>query len=407
MLAMSSVADDCVATSGRSALENAPAVRNYEAAALFVWLVICSSLVFSRSFRIAYALDDLDHLHALATLRSGQISFVSWLLLNHNEHVVPLLRLYFWTATEIGGFNAFPMHIMVLLTYVVGAAACASIAYSLTSSRLTAFLAGTIYASAGGFAGSIVWQPTVAQFSLSGTPLVCAMALLVSGYRDRRWSLPLALILVLVGGMAMGAVAIAALSIPTYLCLAKPPYLSSFGRKIAIAASVLVSALVLVASRLALTWNGVPGVINFTWQGVRAGLFLIASAPGRFLLAWLPAADPGLSLDLAASAVGWLLLAISWRWISRPMRALLLSLWIGDCLLTLLIGIGRYETSYFELWLTDRYYFFFLLPLALQTAAFLETMARPRIGQAGAKIRCGNRIGRRGGRSDVCFPCPP
>jgi hypothetical protein len=375
MLSVFSSAADCAATQSKP--ENhgtAAGVHKQEVVILILWLVACSAAVFWRTFRLPYAFDDLDHLHALATLRSGQISFISWFFLNHNEHIVPLLRLYFLAATRIGGLNALPLHIMVFLTYVAGAVGCAWIFFSLTQSRFGAWLAGTIYASAGGFAGSTVWQPTIAQFSISGTPLLFAMALLLSPYARKPWSMVAMFGLVLVAAMGMGASAVAALAIPIYLYLAKPESIAAGKRKIIIAFSLLLSVLILLAARRILTLNGISQVLTFTWAGVSAGLFLIFVTPGRFLLAWVPAGELGLKVDVAASLLGWILLIISLRWVKKPMRLLLLSLWIADCLLTMLIGIGRYQDWYLPLFVTDRYYFFFLLPLALQTAAVVETM---------------------------------
>jgi hypothetical protein len=377
--------------------ENGTVVRKLEVAILILWLVACSAAVFWRTFRLPYAFDDLDHLHALTTLRSGQISFSSWFFLNHNEHIVPLLRLYFLAATRIGGLNALPLHIMVFLTYVAGAVGCAWIFFSLTKSRLGAWLAGTIYAGAGGFAGSTVWQPTIAQFSISGTPLILAMALLVGPYARKPWSIVAIFGLVLVAAMGMGAIAMAALAIPIYLYLAKPESVPARRRDLTIALSLLLIVSILAATRWMMAmhglvgkgavWNGVNHSLHFTWKGLGNGLFLILTVPGRFLLAWVPAGELGLTVDLAASLVGWILVAVSLRWVPKPMRVMLVSLWLGDCLLTLLIGLGRYRDTYPELFATDRYYFFFLLALALQTAAVLRALVARASGEGSRSRR--------------------
>jgi hypothetical protein len=76
---------------------------------LFTWLLICSLFVFWRALAVPFALDDLDQLHALAVMRSGQMSFGSWLMLPHNEHLVALLRLVFWAVTATIRL-ALPLH---------------------------------------------------------------------------------------------------------------------------------------------------------------------------------------------------------------------------------------------------------------------------------------------------------
>jgi len=101
------------------------AIRAREIALLICWLLTCGGLVFWRSFHVAYGFDDIAHLHALAAYRSGEISFTSWLFEQHNEHVVPLLRLYFMASTRLSGLSSAAMHILIFMNYAAGAFACA------------------------------------------------------------------------------------------------------------------------------------------------------------------------------------------------------------------------------------------------------------------------------------------
>lgn len=351
-------------------------MRKAEVAILICWLVACSALMFWRSFHVSYGFDDIAHLHALAALRSGEVSTTTWLLHNHNEHIVPLLRLYFMAATRISGLSSSALHVMIFLTYVAGAIACSSIFFSLTRSRLGTVLAGTIYAGAGGFAGSTVWQPTVAQFSVAGTPLIIALAILVSPHARKLWADAAVLVLVVIASLGMGAAAVAALSIPLYLFLEKPQLMGAGRRKLMIALSLLLSAGILLITRWLMAMHGIH-TLTFAPKGLLSGLFLLFTVPGRFVLAWVPFAELGLPIDVAASLIGWVLLIVSLRWDATPIRTLLIALWVGDGLLLLLIGMGRYKiATYLDLFTTDRYYFFFLLPLALQTGAVLEYAVR-------------------------------
>jgi hypothetical protein len=358
--------------SGPTADSSTQPIRTVEVLIFIAWILACSAAVFSRTFRIAYAYDDLDQLHALATFRSGQIPLTGWLFLNHNEHILPLVRLYFWAGTAITGLNALALHILVFLTYVAAALACAWMFFSVTRSRLGAFLAGTFYAGAGGFAGSTVWQPCDAQFSISGTPLFFAMAILVSPCLRRKWAVPAVLALMVVSSLAMAATSVAAFCIPVYLYLAKPDVLSVRQRNVAIGASALLSAAILMGTRLVMSLRGLHHLVTFTGKGALAGLFFIATAPGRYLLAWAPIRNPSLNPDVIVSVAGWLLIVTTWRFVPRRLRELLLALWIGASLLTFLIGLARYDQTYEWLFTVDRYYFFFLLPLSLQTAAALD-----------------------------------
>jgi hypothetical protein len=343
---------------------------------LICWLLTCGGLMFWRSFHVAYGFDDIAHLHALASLRAGEVSFTTWFFYQHNEHIVPLLRLYFMAATKISGLSSSAMHVLIFLNYIIGAFACAWMMFSLTRSRSSAFLAGTICSGAGGFAGSVVWQPTVAQFSVAGTPLLLAIAIVVSPSARKRWTDALVLLLIVLSAMAMGATAVAALSIPLYLFLAKPETISVGRRRWMIAFTLLLSAVLLLATRWLMSVHGVQPP-RFAMKGIYDGLFLIFVTPGRFLLAWTPFGIFSVPVDIAVSLAGWVLLLLTARWISPPLRLLLLALWVGDGLLALTIGMGRYKIATFpDLFDTGRYHYFFLFPLALHVAVALDHVTR-------------------------------
>src|SRR5712691_7522816 len=89
--------------------------------ALFAWFSFCSLFVFWEVFALSYALDDMDQLGALATMRSGQMPFYLFLIRPHNEHVLRLLRLLFWAATWVSGIDAWAARVAVLLAHVAGA----------------------------------------------------------------------------------------------------------------------------------------------------------------------------------------------------------------------------------------------------------------------------------------------
>ena len=351
-------------------------VRPREIVQLICWLLLCGGLVHWRSFHLPYGFDDIAHLHALAAYRSGEITFTQWLLLNHNEHFVPLLRLYFMLATKISGLSAAAIHVLIFLNYIVGAFACAWIAFSLTRSRLAAFLAGTIYAGAAGFAGSIVWQPTDGQFAVAGTPLIVAIAVLVSPYARKRWTDVAVLVLIFLSAMGMGGISVASLAIPLYLLLAKPDTMTASRRKLMIVLSVSLTGAILLATKWLMKAHHI-GSLEFAVKGIYDGLFLIFSSGGRFLLAWTPFDEFKLPIDIAVSAIGWGLILLTFRLVPKSLRKLLLALWVGNGLLALLIGMGRYKiTNYLDLFTTDRYHYFFLLPLALQAAAVLDRAVR-------------------------------
>ncbi len=362
------------------------AVRPRDPIILICWLLACGGFVFWRSFHVSYGFDDIAHLHALAAYRSGEISLTTWLLHNHNEHFLPLVRLYFMAATKISGLSSSAMHVFLFLNYIVGAFGCAWISFSLTRSRLGAFLAGTIFAGAGGFIGSMLWQPSDGEFSIAGTPFIFAIAILVSPYARKRWTDAAVLLLILASALGLGSIAVPALAIPLYLLLAKPDTMSAARRKrMMVLSASLIAAILLATKWLMVTHQ--TRTLHFAVQGIYDGLFLVFSTGGRFLLAWTPFDEFALPVDIAASLAGWALIVLTFRWVPKPLRQLLVALWATSALMALLIGMGRWKiATYIDFAATDRYHYVFLLPLTLQAAAVLDHMTR-RLLQAASPPR--------------------
>ncbi len=319
-------------------------VRPRDIIFLICWLLACGGLVFWRSFHVSYSFDDVAHLHALAAYRSGEISLTQFLLHNHNEHFLPLVRLYFMAATKISGLSSASMHVFLFLNYVAGAFACAWIAFSLTRSRLASFLAGTIFVGAAGFIGSMLWQPSDGEFSVAGTPLIFAIAILVSPYTRKRWTDVAVLGLVFVAALGLGSITVPALAIPIYVFLAKPYTMSPGRRKGFIVVSVLLIAAILIITKW-LMMTHQTRVLQFAFKGIIDGLLLIFFSAGRFLVAWTPFVEFDLPVDIAFSAVGWALILATLRWVPKPLRQLLAALWAGSGLLALLIGMGRWKIA--------------------------------------------------------------
>lgn len=118
------------------------------------------------------------------------------------------------------------------------------------------------------------------------------------------------------------------------------------------------------------------------------GLWLAYTAPLRFANAWGLHSSYELSSMVKLSAVIWLLLALSLFLLPQRQRRLLACLWAGPVTLALLIGAARNKESLLNLFLTDRYYYFFLLPLSVHGGFLLARLAsalaalRPRLGPA-------------------------
>jgi hypothetical protein len=326
--------------------------------------------VFRKAFLLSYALDDMDQLAALAAMRSGHMPFYLFLALPHNEHLLPLVRLLFLAATWVSGIDAWAARIAVMLIHIAGAMACAILTSYVSRNRLAPWLAGTIYAGAAGFSSIVIWEITAANFSLAATLLYFAIVALAGPAGRGKAALCASLALVLASCMGMAAAAVVAgTSIPAYIFLANPKLALSRWR--AILVYLLLAVLMLLGASLNLAhWGGSPTV---RFSGLLRGGWLTLTAPLRFLMSWRPLLESWLlrsPLHIAAGSVAaWAILLVSSYWLERKARILLLALWAGDCVFTLLIGLGRSGVSLFDLFMTDRYYYFFLLPLSIHVAA--------------------------------------
>ncbi len=351
---------------------------------LFTWLLLCSLFVFWRALTLPFALDDLDQLHALAVMRSGRMPFGSWLMLPHNEHLLPLLRLLFWAATRITGLDPAAARIAILLTHVAGAMACALLTLCCSRNRLAGWLAGTIYAGAAGFAGSPLWEVTIAQFSMAATLLTFALVA-ITGPRGRAAPI-VSLTLILGSCSAMAEVVVATISIPAYVFIAHPRL--AWSRWQAIRACLCLQVLIFMWASWTLNRWGVSPTMKPRLSGLLGGGWLVLTAPYRFLMAWVPLPDSSLGANLlnaaAWSALAWTALVLSSRWLDKATKGLLLALWTGDILFAMLVGLGRSDFSLLTLFLTDRYYYFFLLPLSIHAAVVASAII--------SKLRMSGRI---------------
>ena len=72
---------------------NVAFARLHDIVILICWLLLCGGLMFWRTFHVAYGFDDIVHLHALACLRTGEMTFWTYFFHQHNEHIVNVLSI--------------------------------------------------------------------------------------------------------------------------------------------------------------------------------------------------------------------------------------------------------------------------------------------------------------------------
>lgn len=315
---------------------------------------------------LPHALDSLDHLHQLAEMRSGDLPFWDWLVLPHNVHTVPLVRLLFLVSTAMAGLDAWPIRLLVVAVPAVGAITCALIGHRTTSDAAAASLGGAFYALAAGFSGSVVWEPTNASFSMAAVLQSVAWCVLLAPGPITWARTGGVLALLALGLAALPYAAVAALAIPIWLAAgpARP--------RLRVLAALFTLALC-VAGGLVARWNalrhGGDLSVDLSAAGIGKAGWLLLVTPYRLVVAATGVAPPGLAVVAVVSLVAWLLLLFSVVRLPLPLRRLVVTLMVGGGLFAVLIGTGRSELTLADLLLTDRYFSFFLLPFCLAGGA--------------------------------------
>ena len=340
---------------------------------LFLWLAACGVFAYWDTLRLPYALDDLDHLHAIADMRMGRTSFLRWVFLANNEHIMPVLRLFYLAATFVSRLEATFFRVILVLVQAAGGLACGLLVFYHGGSRLGMWAAGTVYAGLVGFAGSVVWLPANANFLLSAVALSFALALLCSPGGNRKMTWMACWALVALGAGAFTGVVFAAVVIPAYGLVLRPAL--GFSRRVVVLTYVGFAVVFPLAARWILV-NFYNAGFQFRPEARHAmkGLWIAYTAPLRYANAWGLHSSHELSSMVKLSAVLWLLLALSLFLLPPRQRRLLACLWAGPVALALLIAAARNKDTLLNLFLTDRYYYYFLLPLSVHGGFLLARL---------------------------------
>jgi hypothetical protein len=340
-----------------------------------VWLLGVTFWTFAGVLSLPYSGDDIDLLHFLADSHvNGTLFSARYLFSPHNEHTVPFLRAMVWASTEMVGFDAWPVRLCLLLGHAAGALACARLALFLTGSRGSSWFAGTIYAGAAGYISSVVWCLSCGVFLLGGTFFAWSLVFLVTATHRKR-GVVLSVIFLILTAAALNGAAVAVASSVACLWLIDTRWPASRPRLTLLFAAT--AALLMVAARLnpfAVWWPPMKAGPSVLWNGV----WLAYSAPARFLLSWAPPLSDDFRTVLWGGAAVWILLLAMLGSLESRQRRLVLAILLGPIALGVLIGLGRADFTLPVFFYTGRYYYFYLLPLALGAACVLARL--PRLG---------------------------
>jgi hypothetical protein len=338
-------------------------------AVLTGWLVLLVLWMARGTFALPYLSDDFEHGQLIAEIRAGLRPAGDWIAVPFHGQTLVLLRLIFWLGTLAGGISLEWVRVAICLVHIAGALGCAALCARWSGSKFAGFLAGTLYAGALGFINEQIWWPSSAIFCLGASFLILTLAAV------ERDSPGWAVAMLVVAGLGLNGALVAALVLPAYCWVT--------GRRPA--ARILLAAIVALLA-LALwqqTRTHDRESLQFSLRAFELAGWLVLTAPFRFFAGFTTFAIPGFRTILEWSPVAWLPLLVSgWFLRARYGRVLLIA-WLPAIVISLMVGAAR---AHFEverygpgvLYISDRYYYFFLFPLVTQSVLFVSSVRVPR-----------------------------
>jgi len=337
------------------------------------------------TFRTAYAYDDLDCLNLAADVLAGKASYWQLVLRPHNEHLLPLMRMAFYASAAWFGINATPFRLAVFGAHLLTACFLGLLALRYSRRASGAIAAGLAYVLPCGLSSMMLWAVTAAGMPIGLVGL--SGALLALAHRE---TLGVVRARLLAGAGCLWALLAGSGLMPL---LVAPLLLDELERRragdrrrfgpFAVFCVLAMGATALATAFLYTRVYGHRPAAHLLPGLPRAG-FLLTIAPYRYVL-------PGLGLPMGATRLDNLILWSSLGLaIAAPVAALLLALWrrgasplaqvaaltaVGPVGELMLVGAGRWDWSYANLYEADRYFFALLLPLALLAGAVAASAA--------------------------------
>lgn len=331
-----------------------------------------------------WAYDDVDYINQAADAMAGKLGYGEVLLRPQGEHLVVGFRMALFATLAVFGFDALPLRLAVLLAHALAAAMVGLLAYHYAPSRVAAFTATLVYVGACGMSSMWIWFPSGSTVPFAFVALTGAMLLLAHrqrlGVGRARW-------------LAGAAVLVALLTESTTVPLvALPAAIDELERRRAGAGrwslgAFTVGLLVAGGATAAIAATAYsrtfgPSVSLDVAAGLPRATFLLAVAPFRLLFPGVGvlAGDPGVRtgalgalLGLAVATPALALMLATWRRGAPALAVVAAACLVGPAGWLLLVGLGRSQSSYWELYVADRYFFPLLVPVALLAGAVAHT----------------------------------
>lgn len=336
--------------------------------ALAGWLALLVLWMARGSFALPYLSDDFTHGELIAEIRAGLRPAADLIAVPFHGQTLVLLRLLFWFGTLAGGMSLAWVRIAVCLVHAAGAAGCAVLCTRWSGSKFAGFLAGTLYAGALGFVNEQIWWPSSAIFCLGASFLILALVALEED------SLVWAVLMLIAAALGLNGVLVPALVLPVYA------WFTGRRRAAGVLLAVIVALLALFIWQQTRTHDRDP--LAFSLRALELGAWLVLTGPFRFFAGFAAFGIPGFRTIRDWSPVAWLPLLVSGWFLRVRYGRVLLLVWTPAVLVAIMTGIARadYPDRFGPglLYIGDRYYYFFLLPLAIQCVLALSSVQWPR-----------------------------
>lgn len=343
--------------------------------------ILLSLAIYWPTFSITWAYDDLDYINVASRMLSGDVPFWRGVFEPQGEHITAGLRLTLFSYLDIIGIDAFAFRVFIAIVHALSGIFLGAIARHYSGSTRAGIVTSLVYVGACGFSSMWIWQPCGATVPLALAMITGAAALLT--HRDhllaRRSVACILLLAVLFTESAFAPMTLlpavideferyragrrrpGALTIFTFLAIAAvalivPRYLGNIGvgLSIDVARGLPRAAFLLLVAPIRLF---VPATHIVAWRlGLKVpelmifvGVLLALSVPLLFFKLWRKKVPP-LAIVAALSAIG-------------P---------IG---VVLLVGLGRWRWTYWELYDADRYFFPLLIPIALLAGSIAASIS--------------------------------
>lgn len=331
--------------------------------ALCVWLALLVFWIAHSTLALPYYSDDFEHAGLVAQIRAGLEPGRDLITQPFHGQLLVLLRLLFWFGTMAGGMGITWVRMGICAAHAAAAIGCSILCLRWTGSRFAALLAGTLYAGALGFINEQIWWPSSGIFCLGAAFLIFALIALDA---RKPWA---AVLMLAIAALSLSGILVAALALPLYCLL--------FDRR-----RVGFVFLGIILAALLLSSLAVGSQMQLSLRGAGLGAWLIFTAPLRFFAGFTTLPAPGFRTIWKLAPIAWLPLVASVKYSSAVQRRLLLVVWTPAILLALLVGMARADYPFRfgpgSLYTSDRYYYFFLLPLVVQCVLFVTNFRLPR-----------------------------